>query len=392
MIAAEILHVDIAGPLETLQVAEVECLIVFWWKDYPVGQLRQSGDPGRSIALKPLVESSVDREVLRLAQQAAERERSQTVPDDLVVSVVICTRDRPGELARCLASLPAQTRVPDQVVVVDNASSDGRTHEVVVKAEAIYVREERSGLDFARNAGVRAASGHIIVYTDDDVRLHPRWLERMVNAFDDDRIMAVTGMVLPAELETEAQMFFEEYWSFGRGYRPTVFDRDFFKLDQTVGCPVWEIGAGASMAFRRAIFDRVGLFDERLDVGQAGCSGDSEFWHRVLTHGWQCRYEPGAVVFHHHRREMAGLRKQIFFYMRGHVVALLVQFQRSKNIGNLARAFITLPGSYLRRLVRREFGTERKEKNRVLMQEIGGYCSGLKFYFLPPRSKKRVQE
>ena len=392
MIAAEILHVDVAGPLETLQVTEVECLIVFWWQDYPVGQLRQSGTPGRSLAVKPLVESSVDPEVLRFAQQASEPGRSQSVRDDLVVSVVICTRDRPGELARCLASLPEQTRVPDQVVVVDNASSDGRTQEVVVKAEAIYVREDRPGLGFARNAGVRAASGHIIVYTDDDVRLHSRWLERMVNAFDDERVMAVTGMVLPAELETEAQMFFEERWPFGRGYQPIVFDRDFFKLDQTVGCPVWGIGAGASMAFRRAIFDRVGLFDERLGAGQAGCSEDSEFWHRVLTHGWQCRYEPGAVVFHYHRREMAGLRKQIFFYMRGHVVALLVQFQRSKNIGNLRRAFITIPWSYLRRLVTREFGTERKEKNRLLMQEIGGYCSGLKFYFLPPRSKKRVQE
>jgi hypothetical protein len=48
VIAAEILHVDIAVPLETLQVAEVECLIVFRWKDYPVGELRQSGDPPRS--------------------------------------------------------------------------------------------------------------------------------------------------------------------------------------------------------------------------------------------------------------------------------------------------------------------------------------------------------
>ncbi len=204
--------------------------------------------------------------------------------------------------------------------------------------------------------------------------------------------MAVTGLVLPAELETEAQMFFEERWPFGRGYQPIVFDRDFFKLDQTVGCPVWKIGAGASMAFRRAIFDRVGLFDERLGAGQAGCSEDSEFWHRVLTHGWQCRYEPGTVIFHHHRREVAGLRKQVFFYMRGHVVALLVQFQRSKNIGNLCRAFIIMPWSYLRRLVTREFGTERKEKNRLLMQEIGGYCSGLKFYFLPPRKKNRFRE
>jgi glycosyltransferase involved in cell wall biosynthesis len=392
VIAAEILHVDIAGPLETLEVAEVECLIVFWWKDYPVGQLRQSGNPGRSLAVKPLVESSVDPEVLRFAQQASEPGRSQTVRDSLVISVVICTRDRPEELARCLASLPGQTRVPDEVIVVDNASSDGRTQELAVKTEAIYVREDRPGLDFARNAGVRAASGHIIVYTDDDVRLHRRWLERMVNAFDDERVMAVTGMVLPAELETEAQMFFEDYWSFSRGYRPILFDRDFFKLDQTVGCPVWEIGAGASMAFRRVIFDRVGLFDERLDVGQAGCSGDSEFWHRILTHGWQCRYEPGAVVFHHHRREMAGLKKQIFYYMRGHVVALLVQFQRSKNFGNLRRAFLTMPWSYLRRLVAREFGTKRQDKNRLLMQEIGGYCSGLKFYFLPPRGKKRVEE
>ena len=84
-------------------------------------------------------------------------------------------------------------------------------------------------------------------------------------------------------------------------------------------------------------------------------------------------------------------RKQIFFYMRGHVVALLVQFQRSKNIGNLGRAFITLPLVLPQTPGRTRIKTERKY-DRVLMQEIGGYCSGLKFYFLPPRSKKRVQE
>ena len=280
--------------------------------------------------------------------------------------------------------------------MVDNGSSDGRTHEKSgrKKAEAIYVREDRPGLDFARNAGVRAASGHIIVYTDDDVRLHPRWLERMVSAFDDDRIMAVTGMVLPAELETEAQMFFEEYWSFGRGYRPIVFDRDFFRLDQTVGCPVWEIGAGASMAFRRAIFDPC-----RIVRRTARCGTGRVLWE-IPNFGIGYSRMDGSAVTSLERLSSIitvvrwqAFEKQIFFYMhRGHVVAkLLVQFQRSKNIGNLTRAFITLPWSYLRRLVKYEFGTEKKE-NRVLMQEIGGYCSGLKFYFLPPRSKKRVQE
>ena len=151
----------------------------------------------------------------------------------------------------------------------------------------------------------------------------------MAAAFDDDRIMAVTGLVLPAELETAAQRHFERHWRFGRGYRPIDFGPDFFRVDRTHGCPAWEIGAGASMAFRREVFDRAGLFDERLDVGAAGCSGDSEYWHRVLTHGGVCRYEPSAVAFHYHRRDFAGLSRQIFSYMRGHAAALMVQYERS---------------------------------------------------------------
>ena len=117
-----------------------------------------------------------------------------------------------------------QSRGPDQVVVVDNAScDDGRTRAVALAAGVDYVREDRPGLDIARNRGVRAATGDIVAFTDDDVRLHPRWLERLTAAFDADRIMAVTGLVLPAELETPAQIHFEKYWGFGRGYRPDRF-------------------------------------------------------------------------------------------------------------------------------------------------------------------------
>ena len=257
--------------------------------------------------------------------------------DGRKVSVVICTRDRAEELSRCLASLPRQSRVPDQVVVVDNASrDDGRTRAAALAAGVDYVREDRPGLDIARNWGVRAATGDIVAFTDDDVRLHPRWLERLTAAFDADGVMAVTGLVLPAELETAAQLHFETYWGFGRGYRPIDFGAEFFRTDRTHGCPAWEIGAGANMAFRRETFRRAGLFDERLDVGAAGCSGDSEYWHRVLFHGGICRYEPAAVAFHYHRREFAGLSRQIFAYMRGHAAALLVQYERSGNLGKPA--------------------------------------------------------
>jgi glycosyltransferase involved in cell wall biosynthesis len=318
--------------------------------------------------------------VLEAAKRLAERSAG-AAPS---TSIVICTRDRPEELARCLASLPEQSLSPGEIIVIDNASRDGRTREVALAAGVTYVREDRPGLDFARNAGARAATGEIVVYTDDDVRLHPRWLERIVAAFDAPEITAVTGLVLPAELETDAQNHFETYWTFGRGFRRIDFGPDFFSTDRRHGCPAWQIGAGANMAFRGEVFQRIGLFDERLDVGQAGCSGDSEYWHRVLTHGGVCRYEPGAVVFHYHRRDLAGLSSQIYHYMRGHAAALMVQFERSGNWGNLRRALVSMPWWYAKRLVRGGL-KGRTANDRFLGREIRGYLSGLRFYARAPR-------
>jgi GT2 family glycosyltransferase len=388
--SVQIIHVDLADSPDSVVAARQDCLIIFWWKDYPLSQALDHGESGRSIKVASVADRCVDSATLNRAKQTTDREIAEVRPEAQSVSVVICTRDRPDELARCLASLPEQTRPPKEVVVVDNASREGRTRELAMAAETIYVREDRPGLDFARNAGIRAASGEIIVYTDDDVRLHPRWLERMVAAFDDSRIMAVTGQVMPAELETQAQCHFETFWPLGRGYCQIDYESAFFSTDQTRGCPAWEIGAGASMAFRRQIFDQIGFFDERLDVGQAGCSGDSEYWHRVLTHGWVCRYEPSAVVFHYHRRDMAGLSNQIFHYMRGHSAALLVQYERGGGRGNLLRALVLLPGYYAKRAVR-GLWKGRRESDLFLGQEIRGYISGLRFYLRAPRPVKRAR-
>ncbi len=247
-----------------------------------------------------------------------------------------------------------------------------------------YVREDRAGLDFARNTGASRATSEIVAYTDDDVLLHPRWLERLVGAFDHPQIQAVTGLVLPAELATEAQLHFETYWSFGKGYHRQDFDTARFAAHAHWVFPAWEVGAGASMAFRREIFDRVGFFDERLDVGQAGCSGDSEFWYRLLAEGYSCRYEPSSVAFHFHRRTMECLSSQIFHYMRGHAAALLVQHERTGIAANRTQAFYRMPRWYGRRLWNRLRG-KRTPADRFLKEEILGYLSGLLFYYLTRR-------
>ena len=345
-------------------------LLVLWAEDRPVAQKWVAPTDDPDVALRDLFSSAAPVPV------AAVPSGQQTS----TVSVVICTRDRPDELARCLASLPAQSRRADEVIVVDNASTGPETREVSVAAGVHYVREHRPGLDIARNTGLLAARSQIIAYTDDDTELHPRWLERLVAAFEDDEdVLAVTGLVLPAELDTEAQWIFEARWGFGRGFTRTDFGPDFYLAKRPYGCPAWEIGAGANMAFRRAVIEEVGLFDERLDVGAAGCSGDSEYWYRILAAGRTCRYEPSAVVFHHHRSTMEGLAGQIFHYMRGHVAALLVQYERTGDAGNLRRAFLGLPSYYLRRSLRR-VATGREPGDRVFGREVSGAVAGLVFY------------
>lgn len=369
-------HVDASRMLPVLVRETARTLIVFWWQDVPVGQVTDEGEPGETIDLEGHWQTlSVSPACLR----AKDICNDQTKPA-LGASVVICTRDRPDALRSCLASLTQQSLRPSEVIVVDNASVDDRTRQVAEAAGVVYVREDRPGLDIARNSGARRASCPVIAYTDDDVLLHPRWLERLTLALETSDALAVTGLVLPAELETEAQILFETYWSFGQGYMPRRFDQAFFAADARTGSEVWKIGAGASMAFRRGAFEIAGYFDERLDVGAAGCSGDSEFWHRILSRGGVCLYDPAAVAFHVHRREMAGLSSQIYHYMRGHAAALLVQYERSRNRGNLWRAYYLLPLYYARRLWQRLRYGERPH-NCLLRQEVAGYVAGLVYYW-----------
>ncbi len=370
---AAILHIDLSRDDAPILATHTLHWLIFWWKDRPVGQGEAPAVPGETLDIARLRQTLIDPACLREAQS---RDGTQQDASGLTATVVICTRDRPDQLARCLQSLPDQSRPPDQIIVVDNRSQDERTREVALAHAVRYIREDRPGLDIARNTGAMAASSQIIAYTDDDVVLHRLWLERTIAAFD-DKVDAVTGLVLPGALDTPAQLHFERHWGFGKGFCRKDFDFAFYARDKLDGCPAWEVGAGASMAFRKSVFTEIGLFDERLDVGAAGCSGDSEFWHRLLSHGRQCRYDPAIVAFHYHRRDEAGLRAQIRAYMRGHAAALLVQYERTGNAGNLRRLFRLMPRWFARRAL---LERRKQPSNAFLRAEIAGYLAGIVFY------------
>lgn len=296
------------------------------------------------------------------------------------LSLIICTRNRPAQLKSCLDSLAFLTVQPTEVLVVDNAPDDQSTREVVSGyPEVKYILAPEKGLDRARNVGWQHASASVVAYTDDDVRLHKDWVWQLRAGFNDPRVMGVTGLIFANELSTAAQVIFEKYWSFNRGYRDIDYDSDYFREHLEKGVPVWEVGAGASMAFRRPALESTGGFDARLDVGASGCSGDSEMWYRLIAGGWTVHYTPRAIAYHTHRKDMKAFKRQIYSYLRGNTSSLLVQYQRSRHRGNLRHLFRSLPTYYAKSLLRRlrYFNTT---KYRTILQEIKGSCAGVAYY------------
>jgi glycosyltransferase involved in cell wall biosynthesis len=374
--------------------------VVVWWGSVPLGE--QYFNPG---SLWTQAEPRIARAVAHTLQQyaglenktisvgcaslmeCAELAKSVLVeydrnlfPEICPVSVVVCTRDRASYLRTCLAYLLQQQCKPAEIIVVDNASQTDETRSVAQSFPGVtYVREDRPGLDIARNTGARYASHGVIAYTDDDTLPDPLWVYRVYESFKKTSVAAMTGLVLAAELRTEAQLIFERHWPFNRGYIDKYYDTPFFMSRLASGVPAWDIGAGANMAFRKEVFERIGYFDERLDVGAAGCSGDSEFWYRILAHGYTIHYNPRAVVHHVHRETIDGLKKQLYAYMRGFAAAILVQYQRFKNPGDLKHLFLHVPRYYLHRIIR---GFPRYTfRNRTLWHELRGLFAGILYFW-----------
>lgn len=379
--------------------------VVFWWEQIPLGQLYTDTlpAPSRETAAKALIWQQIAPATgyyVSAANQAIDYFEACWMSGDLKpfsklfasalatgpaagdasLALIICTRNRTPFLEKCLQALQRLRSSPDEIIVVDNAPDDSRTETLVKQYSGVtYVCEPRKGLDFARNRGIAVAKSALVAFTDDDVELHEDWVARIRENFRDKRIQAVTGIVFARELETRAQILFEKYWSFNRGYLPKIFDSEYFRGAAGSAIRVWEIGAGASMAFRKSIFEAVGLFDERLDMGAAGCNGDSEIWYRILAAGWKIRYDPLLVAHHTHRREPKGFRKQIREYLRGFTVAVLIQYHQYRNRGDRYHLFHELPRYYLRSFFTALLRGFRGERTTVV-SEIRGYFSGLWYY------------
>jgi GT2 family glycosyltransferase len=244
-----------------------------------------------------------------------------------VISVVVATRDRPQLLAQCLESVLAGERAPDELIVVDNAPERPATAALVRDRypRVRLVAEPRPGAARARSAGLDAARGDVIAFVDDDVTVDRGWLAAIERGFAvTDDVGAVTTLILPAELETAAQVWLEQFGGFAKGTQRRIFDLgEHRSSDRLYPYSPGVYGSGASMAFRTDLLRRFG-FDARLTFG----GEDLDLFLQVVLGGHRLVYEPEAVAFHRHPREYAALRRTMFRYGAG-LTALMTKWALS---------------------------------------------------------------
>jgi O-antigen biosynthesis protein len=251
------------------------------------------------------------------------RSRSAILADAPPISVVVCTRDRPDHIKNCLECLEYQEYPSFEVVVVDNAPTTDVVKDIV-KGYADgggrfrYCVESRPGLSWARNAGIAVATSDIIAFLDDDDEPDKYWLAEIAVGFArSDRIGCITGMVLPARLDTPAEELFEQIGGHvkGRGFARESFSRS---GPQSPLFPLPPFGTGANMAFRREAVDSIGGFDVALGAGTPTAAGeDTLALTLTMLSGYEIAYEPSALMWHHHRQDMAGLSRQLHGYSIG---------------------------------------------------------------------------
>ncbi len=213
------------------------------------------------------------------------------------IAVLICTYRRPDALLPCLAGLAAQTRLPDDVILVVRPS-DSATHEAMAARASDglpwrIVSVHEPGLVAARNAGLAALQSDVVTFCDDDTVASTEWLARILTHFTDSAVGGVGGRDrchdgVAFDDRKRAVVGHLQWWGRAIGNHHLGFGParrvDFLK--------------GANMSFRaEAVRGR--WFDTRLRGKGAQADDDLSFSLSVARGGWRLIYDPAALVDHY---------------------------------------------------------------------------------------------
>ncbi len=294
----------------------------------------------------------------------------QTMNESIAVILCAYTQDRWSDLLAAVSSVRQQTLAPTEIIVVidHNPALLQQAQEQLTDVVVVENREAR-GLSGARNSGIAQAKSAYIAFLDDDAVAEPDWLMLLCQELADPRVLGCGGTVAPLWLEREPAWLPPEFlWVVGCTYAgvPTTVS--------PVRNPI-----GASMCFRRTVFEGVGGFRHgigRVGTRPVGCE-ETELCIRASQHWSQALflYQPAARVLHRVPRQRATWR---YFRARCYAEGLSKAFV-ARHVGAQAslsseRSYTsrTLPAGVLRNLSAALFHREGAGWGRA-----AAICAGL---------------
>lgn len=312
---AWVVDVDLASPYGGDAVVDVDRYATAWClvraDNVAVGARFLDIRNESTIRMADLRDLFADSDIPRNTQPPAQSGESLTV---------VIPTNRITTLPRTLASLASQTDDDFDVLIVDN-SADASIVNSLTDVPGLHIRlchEPTPGVTHARNRGITELTSDLVAWIDDDEVADPDWIKWIKRGFaSPGQPDAVAGVMLPAELETPAQVDFERYGGFNKG-RPMqpVELRAGGPAVRDPFYPLPNFGAGGNLAFRTEALRSIGGFRHPLGTPSIG-GEDTWVLALLLESGSMVLHWPPAVTWHYHRRTHAELERQFFSYAAG---------------------------------------------------------------------------
>jgi GT2 family glycosyltransferase len=241
--------------------------------------------------------------------------------NNLKISVVIPFYTHENLLTKCISALKRQTLRPFEVIVVYNGEGCN-SKELVEKSGFKWIRESKIGSYSARNAGIKAAKGNIIAFTDSDCIPKEDWIERAIEAFENNKNIDIIGgrmdLIYKKDNDPKVYEIFENTFDFNQKY---------FIEENHSGCT-------SNLFIKKEVFKKIGLFDESFKS-----MGDYSFTTKAYKNGLILSYIDDVLVYHPTRDSFW---KFILKQQRLAGGAYVLIKKRSRNIFDLiSKIFIT---------------------------------------------------
>jgi len=285
----------------------------------------------------------------------------------MFLSVIIPTKNRAAMLADLLESIGDQILAPDEfeVIIVDNGSDDQtktvwKSYQAQIK-NLNYVFESQPGLHRGRHAGLRAATGDILVFADDDIQAFPTWLQGIAEAFENKNVMLAGGKCLPL-FESQPPPWLDHLWQKQNSDGQILPFLSLLDLGDAIKevspCHVF----GCNFSIRKHILlEAEGFHPDAMPPQLIRYRGDGETYVSQYISKRNCHalYHPKASVYHRVSNERI---TESYFCHRAYIQGISDSYTQLRNGGfryhwtNLAlRTIKRLPGLCANRLKARAF-------------------------------------